>query len=287
MIILTNKWVSETGTSKTNNQGRVIRGYKHKRLVSTNVDGNTYQVGTALGYILGQPFSSDPYALLANIEIDRKPTSLGHYWWDVSLDYSTDATPTFSNSIDPTQQRVKRYWATTEQVLYIVRDRNGNLIVNGANQPFDGGIPVTMELPTLTYELNIGTFSGALATQWSNSLNSSSYSGADPKTLRMKVTAEETFEGTFTFWKTKVEMSYFPLTWVPRPINAGLYQLIAGQLARCRDRDRQDATSPMPLYPSGAQIPVASLPGAANVIDVDWFELLEYGTLASYGILPT
>ena len=287
MNILENKWAAESASAKSNNQGRIIRTYSHKRLVRTNVDGNTKQVGDALGYALGQPFSNDSYALLGSIGIDRKPTGNGHYWWDVSLEYSTDATPAFENSVDPTKQRVKRYWGTTEQTLYIVRDRNGNLIVNGANQPFDGGIPVTMDLPTLTYELNIGTFSGALATAWSNSLNSSSYSGADAKTLRMKVTAEETFEGTFTFWKTKVEMSYFPLTWVPRPINAGLYQLISGQLARCRDRDRQDATSPMPLYADGSQIPVAALPGDSNVIDVDWFDLLDYATLSSYGILPT
>ena len=282
MIILSNDLLEEDGGATVNNQGKIVRTYNQKRLVESTF-GNSKQCGDALNYTLGQAFSNDANALLTGIKITRKFTK-DRYFWDIAIDFSTEGTPTFENSVDPTKQRVKRHWGTTEQTIYITRDRGGTLIVNAANQPFDGGIPVTMELPTLTYEYNQPNFNGAQAAEWSNSLNQYSFSGAPPKTLKMKVTAEETFEGIYAFWKTRVDMAYFPLTWVPRPINAGLYQLISGKLVRCKDRDRLDATSPMPLALDGTQIPQASLPDAANTIDVDWFTLMDYSTT---GLLPT
>ena len=283
MQILTNKWVSEKATFTSNNQGKLIRNYAHKRLVTTpatsdTTGGNSVDLFNACGYTIGQQFSNDSYAVLTSfagsVGLDK-----GKYAWDLDLDYSTEGTPSYDNSIDPTRQRIVRTWQSVEQTLFIGRDRNDNIIVNTANQPYDGGVPVTVELPTLTYEFNQFNFSGATATSYSNSLNSDTFSGADPETLRLKITAKETFEGSFTYWAMRYEMAYFPLGWQPQPVNAGLYQLISGKLTRCKDRDQQDATSPMPLDEFGQQIPIASLPQAAFVNKVDYFGLMPFGSL--------
>ncbi len=278
MQIISNKWVSEKATFTTNNQGKIVRNYNHRRLVVTGSLGNSVELFNALNYTLGQPFSNDQWAVLTDWSASIDVSS-GKYKWDLDLEFSTEGTPTYANSIDPTRQRIIRTWQTSEQTLFIVRDRNRDLIVNSANQPYDGGIPVTVELPVLTYEFNQFNFSGATATSYSSALNSDMFSGAAPETLKLKISSNETSEGQYSYWKTRYEMAYFPLTWQPQPVNAGLYQLISGQLTRCKDRDRQDATAPMPLDDNGLQIPVASLPDAAFVNKVEYFPTMPFGNL--------
>jgi hypothetical protein len=278
MGILSNGWVSEKATFTTNNQGKIIRNYNHKRLITTDQLMNSVDLFNAAGYVLGQTFSNDQWAVLTSWSPSITVED-GKYKWDLDLEYSTEGTPSYQNSIDPTKQRIVRTWQTQEQTLYIVRDRNFNLIVNSANQPYDGGIPVSIELPTLTYEFNQFNFSGSTATSYSNSLNSDHFSGAAPETLRLKISAKETFEGQYQFWATRYEMAYFPLGWQPQPVNAGLYQLISGKLTRCKDRDQQDATSPMPLDENGLQIPIADLPDAAYVNKIEFFNTGPFGSL--------
>lgn len=278
MGILSNGWKSEKATFTTNNQGKIVRNYSHKRLIVTDTLMNSVDLFNAAGYVLGQRFSNDQWAVLTS----WSPTITvedGKYKWDLDLEYSTEGTPSYANSIDPTRSRIIRTWQTQEQTLYIVRDRNFNLIVNAANQPYDGGIPVSIELPTLTYDFNQFNFSGVTATGISNSLNSDTFSGAGPETLRLKITAKETYEGQYQYWVMRYEMAYFPLGWQPQPVNAGLYQLVSGQLTRCKDRDQQDATSPMPLDANGLQIPIANLPDAAFVNKIEYFNTTAFGSL--------
>ena len=278
MGILKNGWVGEKATFTTNNQGKIIRNYSHKRQIVTDTLMNSVDLFNAAGYVMGQQFSNDSWAVLTS----WSPTITvedGRYKWDLDLEYSTEGTPTYANSINPTAQRVVRTWQTQEQTIYVVRDRHFNLIVNTANQPYDGGIPVSIEMPTLTYEFNQFNFDGGAAAGLSNALNSDTFSGAGPETLRLKIAAKETFEGQYHYWAIRYEMAYFPFGWQPQPVNAGLYQLVSGKLTRCKDRDQQDATSPMPLDNNGLQIPIASLPAAAFVNKVEFFNTTPFGSL--------
>ena len=278
MSVVSNQWVSEKASFSTNNQGKIVRNYNHKRLVVTDSLMNSVELWNQLGYTLGQTYSNDDWAVLTNWDASIDVSS-GKFKWDIDLQFSTEGTPTFENSIDPTKQRIVRTWQTVEQTMYIVRDREKAMIVNTANQPYDGGIPVTIELPTLTYEFNQFNFSGSTGTQYANSLNSDTFSGAEPETLKLKIGAKETYEGQYRFWAMRYEMSYFPFGWQPQPINAGLYQLVSGKLTRCKDRDNQDATSPMPLDHNGKQIAIASLPDAAFVNKIDFYPTMPYGNL--------
>jgi hypothetical protein len=103
MIILSNKRLSEKGKAGTNSQGKIVRTYSQKRLVESSADGSTYACGNALGYVMGQTFYDDASAVMTVIDIDRKET-IGRYFWDLSLEWSTEGTPTYQNSIDPTKQ---------------------------------------------------------------------------------------------------------------------------------------------------------------------------------------
>lgn len=280
MAITKNEWKGESAKFSIDSQGKIVRTYTHKRRVESLQEGFCWDVAQALAYSPGQAHSSDTRAKLLGMSIDSTETLAPCKAWDLTLDYTTDCPSTFNNSEDPLQARPKRSWQTTEQTLYTIRDRNGDLIANKAGQPFDGGIPVSIELPTLVVERNEADFDGAMMAVWANSLNQDYYSGAEPETLKMKISATEHFEGDYYYWAVRYELVYFPLGWQPQPCNAGLYQLIDNKLVRCKDKDLQDVQAPVPLDNAGKQIKVDQLPGAANYIKVDYFNRKYYASLA-------
>jgi len=286
--IRSHEWVSESSKFNIDSAGKVIRAYTRKYITSSIDEGSNWDLAQGLNYSPGDPHPSDPEALLIDIGIDRRMTKAGTNeltgpwnWWDVSLDYSTDAPQQENNSTDPSLARVLRGWTTSEQTLYAIRDRLGNVIVNAANQPFDGGVPVTIEMPTLKFVRNelIPPNIAGLA----NKLNSDTYAGAAPETLKLKVSSEETFGGGWQYWATTYEMTYYALGWQPQPVNAGLMQLKGGALVPCLDRDKNKVTSPVPLDVNGLQVPIASLPGGANFIQIDIYPTMAFSSL---GLLP-
>ena len=278
-MTITNECLKRTARVTLSDEGKIGREYNEQRLVKSTVELSEYALGTQLGYLLGSGYPTDYRARLVDYSIDRHMTKAPNCAWDVSLRYSTLAPPTVNNSDDPTQQRVKRSWQTSEHTMYTFKDRNGKMIKNSAKQPFDGGVPVTLELPTLVYERNESTFNGTWATQWSNSINQYTYSGASPKTLKLKISATEQFEGDYHFWSVRYEMAYLPIGWQPQPLNAGLTQLVSDNLVACYDSNKVEVSSPVPLDSAGKQIEQASLPDAAYFIEVDWFPQTNFSGL--------
>jgi len=277
--LTTNVRKASKAKASLSNEGRISREYTITRMVQADGEMTEYEVGTELGYLLGEAHPDDFTARLVDFDIVREMSRGEHCYWTVTLRYSTLGTPTVNNSDSPFDQRVKRSWSTTEHTMYVFKDRNGDVIVNAANQPFDGGIPVTLELPTLTFERNEPTFDGGWATSLSNSLNNAYYSGAERKTLKMKISATEQYEGDYVFWPVKYEMAYLPIGWQPQPLNAGLRQLKSGKIIDCVDSHLKAVTAAVPLALTGAQLAAAELPASANFIEVDWFGQMNFGGL--------
>lgn len=261
------------------NEGKIVRTYTERREVAIDSDLNEFEVGLLLAYVPGQNHSFDLNAVLVDMSLERQETTTPWCLWDLVLNYSTEGPPLGENSTDPTMQRVLRTWQTSEQTLHIVKDRNGDAILNAAGMPFEGGIPVSVELPTLVYTRNESTFSGAIATAYANSLNKYAFSGAEPGTLKLKISADEKHEGEYDYWVVRYEMAYFPLGWQPKPVNAGLYQLIDDELVVCRDRDRNPVSSPVPLYEEGEQIPIEDATDDLNYVDVYFFNEMDFEDL--------
>lgn len=280
MAIVFNRRMSSKAKATLSQEGRIGREYNQKRLVVTDIETTEYALGTALGYLLGEAHPDDPRALLVDYELDRRErTRPPHCVFDVSLRWSTFGPPTANNTDDPLQQRVKRDFKNREHTFYVFKDRNGNMILNGAKQPFEGGIPVTLNLPTYTYVRNEAVFSGTYATTWSNAINSDTFNGCAPKTLRMIVDAAEQYESDSVFWPVTYQMAYLPIGWQPLPLNAGLQFLSSGKLKPCLDDNLNPVTSPVPLSTAGAQLTIASLPASANFIEVDWFVQQPFSSL--------
>lgn len=277
--LIENSRVTSSADFGISSEGKVIRQYTENRLVRVDTELSEYEVGLLLGYLPGQIHTKDLDAVLKSMKLNRRESRAPNCIWDLSLQFSTEGFASADDSADPTMQRVKRSWTTSEQTIHTFRDRNGDIIVNAADQPFDGGIPVVVEMPTLTYERNEFGFNGVLATAYANSLNQFSYSGAAPETLKLKISATEQHDWKVPYWNVKYEMAYYEPGWQPKVVNAGLFQLVGGELVRCRDRDRQDVTSPVPLDEDGLQIPQDELPDAVNYVDVDWHPVMNFADL--------
>lgn len=266
--------VADEMTPTMQSDGRIVRTYKKRYLCWNDTLLTNAGVLQALGVAQGDTLSEDPLATLRSCPVKRRMTRSNPFAWDVDLDYSTDAPAlTSQNADDPTQVRTKRNWTTTEEQRYIIRDRNDNLIVNKLGNPPAGGIPYNVELPMLVYERNEADFSGAVAMEYSGSINASAFSGAAIGTLKLKVTGEEVWEAKHHYWRVRYEMVYDVEGWNPKFINADVVEKnAAGKIVPILDDQLQPITEPMALDIDGHLIPRSTLlsnPAAAIWITVD------------------
>lgn len=241
---------------------------------------------SALGLRPGSPFGEDPNATLQDVDIDRLSTLPPHCRWTVDIIYATNAKVPENDSNDPTQMRVKMSKRFAELGKYIIADKNGNLALNSAKEPFKGGVPVSTFPNTFVYEWrrNVPTrgFHGTV--------NLNQFNGCDPGTLLCLITSELQYEGAWIYWHETIEMRYDPDGWNPKPANAGFKQrqwLDDGSdytIVDCLDDNKQPFSDPQPLYDAtadedwvsgpkleGTMIPVSARPADCVYVTVDHF----------------
>lgn len=267
--------------------GRLVKQYDDTYLVlSDAATAPTNDAAcAAVGILPGAPHPDWAAATCDSIDCERNPTLPPHCSWNISYHYSTNAVvPENTTDPDPVLRRVKRRTATTEQQHFIVKDKNGDLIVDSAGSPPDGGVPVTDFFGSYTWERDEAHTSTSMqqAAAYSGRTNSTTFMGCAAGTLMLKVTGEEKWEGSYHYWTFTYQMDYDPDGWDPQPVNAGLYELVAGTRKRIMVEGKP-VQEPQPLDAAGAEIPVASRPGACIFIDVDHRTSFDFATLG----LPT
>lgn len=274
--------ISEDFNPTLQSDGRIVRTYRDVYLAKSDTRMSGMEVLSAIGVRQGDTHRDDGLASLRSCPVKRRFTRQAPFTYDVTLEYSTDAPQVQSqNSDDPTQLRVKRWWSTTEEQRYIIRDRNGVLIVNTAKEPPKGGIAVNVELPMLTYERNESDFSGAVAKLWSGSINQSAWAGWDPGQVKLKVTGEEIFEQKHHYWRVRYEFVCDEDGWQPRWVNAGVreWDPINSKQIPILDENLQPVTEAVPLDSSGFEIAAIYLPESAVFNTVDYRRSMEFQKL--------
>lgn len=279
--------VDFSGKSEVQSDGRCVSTYMNKYLVRTDspVFLEIPVVAASIGIVRGSPFGADPNAICQSAEITpisvmTKPPFLAYY---ATYIFSTAATLPQDNDDDPTTTRT--LWSVSPQIQsrYVIRDRNGKLIVNTAGSPFDGGIPVDVRLGSVTATRRVDAagynMSGVLAN--SGKLNSATYLGGAPGTVQVDISAAEKYEGAYHFWDETYTFSYDPAGWQPKPISAGFFQKVDGVLQRITNGDVGDTTDehkdepvqePEPLVQSGAIAPPSGRPNNCVFVTVDYFD---------------
>ena len=301
--------IDASGTSEVQSDGRCVSKYMRKYLVLTDFPGfvSEADVATAVGITRGSPLAADTNAICHSAAVDMGPTMTRAPFQarHATYHFSTDAPLPEDDDDDPTVRRILWSIGATIQSTYVIRDRHNKLIVNAAGQPFDGGIPVDVRMGTVTATRNVDAAGYNKSNVMANSgkLNSTTYLGGAPGTVQVDISATESYEGGFHFWKETYTFSYNPKGWQPKPVNAGFFQRDVanpGKIKRIINSDLGDTAGtdalagdpvqePEPLYDAaseaansahkrGTVVKYSARPNGCTFVEVDFFSEMDFDT---------
>ena len=158
------------------------------------------------------------------INVQAKPKGSEPGVWIVTVKYSNDLPKKDIEETDPISVDQVESWSTEERTKYVTTDINGKQILNAANDRYDEPIEVTASYPTLTVKRNESFFNTTTAFSYNNALNSDTFRGAEPGTMRVRITAEQAHQDDTDYWKVTYVFSYNPDGWQATILEAGLYQ---------------------------------------------------------------
>lgn len=208
----------------------LVRSYKLTYRVKTDAPTDTAamimldtSIGLPVQFVTQMP--DDPGAVAVSLDgcdrLDDDPNS-----WDVkyTFDNATRQRDS-SNGSDPTDLDPIYDWGVETITRHTTKDRNDKSRLNAAGDPFE---PREVEdyVNFLTVERCELTFNLAVAGAYNNSVNSDSFYGADPGTMRVKITPKQQFRNGIEYFKVRYEFHYKPQGWQGRELQQGLYQLV-------------------------------------------------------------
>lgn len=288
-MAFTAKPIAEEADYEITSDGRLVKTYDEMWLCEDNVYHTLDDVIVKLNILPGATYAGYNGAFCRKL----KPVRLFHlapaFAWHVGVNYSSD-TPKFAEN--PMDRPVKRKIFSNETQRVIFRDANGDIILNAAGDPPDGGLPVNHHMPTVGWQRNEDDFGFSMFqfAQYSGKLNADTFGGCDPGTLLLIATADETFEANFHFWQCGYTMIFNDQGWQPQFVNAGVYQIVyatGGTRTHklIRDDDNQPITDPQPLYEigspqEGSQVPIFARPNACNFIKVNYSGTMSFDSLS-------
>lgn len=285
------------GTSAVQDDGRLVNEYTHTYLFRT--DSATLltpaQVVSAIGIAVGSPYTGDIKALCWKAEVGIGPVMtrppymayLATYHWSTAKTAAEDPTST-----DPLDRRVVWSLRPNIQGRYIIRDRNQELIVNTAGQPFASGVPVDQRFGTAIARKNVDAagFDKASVMADSGKVNSVPFLGGAEGTVQVDIEAEERYEGAYHFWAVTYTFSYDPDGWQPKAASAGFFQRTAvgaATLKRIVNSDIGDPNNPddpvqepEPLDADGVLVDIDDRPDDCAFVEVDWFDEMDFNDFA-------
>ena len=268
--------VNERFEGRTSKIGLYLkRDHVRQFVAESSASERSWAVAQASGVpSLGDAHPEDGVALC--VDIDVKPNGAPNVW-AISCKYTNDLPDDTIDDDDPTSIRTKSSWSFEDISRFVGQDRDENPILNTAGDRYEEPIEVVDSFPTLTITKNRGSFNASTAFSYNNSVNSDTYRGAEPGTLRVRITATEEWTNDAPYWATSYVFRYNPLGWQPKILEAGLYQLnAAGDRIPCTVRgqsasDSEPVEHPVPLDIAGLQIDPTTLTNTPSpVIYTTW-----------------
>jgi hypothetical protein len=272
--------VSEQFEGRTSKIGLYLKRTHGRQFVaSSNANERSYAILAASGVPrVGDAHPEDIVSLC--VDVDAKPHGAPNAWI-VSCKYTNDLPDDTIDDDDPTAVRPKESWGAADFSRYVSQDRDDKPILNTAGDRYDEPIEIIDTFPTLSISKNKNSFSVTQAFDYNNSVNSDTFKGAAPGTLRVLITANEEWKGDAAFWAMSYTFTYNPNGWQPTLLESGLYQKVASDRVPCTVKgiaahDAEPVTSPVPLDADGEQINPANLTNTPSpVVHTTWDVLPE------------
>ena len=207
----------------------------------------------------------------------------GSKFWKGVVNYSTHGKDPAKQDENPLNKPVIRSFSTKEQKRFTWVDIYDVPIFNSAKTLY-APLEVPFAVVTLQFERNEAYFDGSICLTYVDHLNSSTFSGADPGTVKCdSISAAEKYEGDYHYWAVTYVFSYNVYGWQPRVLNEGLMQKSGSggstKWKPCIDGKGNPVRQPVPLDSSGAQIPPQNLPGSAIFNTFEVIEVADFNAL--------
>ncbi len=231
------------------------------------------------GIYAGFPYPDMPSAICRSIVISKLRSRPPRQAWEVDCQWSTDTE--LIDDPDPSHRRYIRRGGTSEQQRFVFFDRNGNLIVDSAGSPPDGGVPVNVRLWTGVWEHNVDAsqYDLSRSATLSGCINSDVFLGKQPYTLMLDVQFSEEREGIYHFYKEILTVMYDPLGWRPQFADAGLWEIDKPGTSQATRIRIKNAVEPEPLYPNGVKVPFNRRPQDCQFKPVDYYNQIPFSSL--------
>jgi hypothetical protein len=138
-------------------------------------------------------------------------------------------------------------------------------VLNSAGDPFVPGLVRDAPRLLMTIQQNEQTWNGALSLQYGNKINSNTWQGAAPRTVKIQsVGATLLWDKTWgKYYKTNWEFAWCPATWDRKVLDAGYYELkgdldgdsnITQNHSPILDAQGMPITVPQPLNSDGTKM---------------------------------
>lgn len=283
--------------STVQSDGRCVSTYMERRLGRT--DSGTFptpqEIASAFGVVRGSPYPTDPNAICFDVEIGPGPvmTRAPFLAFIATIQWATNAVKPEQDDDDPTTMRVK--WSIRPEIQgrFVVKDRNGVVIVNSVGQPPEGGIPVDVRLGKVSAKRTViaAGYDVDTVMTYSGRWNSEVFLGAPIGTVQVDITADERYEGAFHFWDETYDFKYDPQGIQPRWVNAGFFRRASTNpndptyhdLIRITNGDLGDSNNPdsevqepEPLTEAGGIVPIANRPNSCVIYEEDIFDSYDF-----------
>ena len=183
-------------------------------------------VFSELGVLLGSTYSSgnESDALARITDISEKRISSGNFQnWLVDLTYAYSEGEALTPLNEPIKESVS--WESVQRITD--RWADGDYIVNTAGDPIVNGLEYEDNTPTVTYTLNQSVFPYALAQAVRNAINSTSWKGFAPYTVKIASMQEErlTDKRIGVYYAVSYTFAINPQTWKTFLASRGFNQL--------------------------------------------------------------
>jgi hypothetical protein len=296
--------VSERYEGRTSKVGKhLMREHTREFVAQSTANERSWAVAQASGVpVIGDSHPEDAASLCVDVAVSPggDPSV-----WGIQCKYTNDLPDADIADDDATSSQQpgtaassssgsQESWSFEEHSRYVTQDFLGDPILNSAGDRYEDPIEMVDVFPTLTISKNKASFDPAQAYLYNNATNGDTFRGADPFTLRVKITATQQFANDQHFWATTYTFRYNPNGWNPEVLEAGMYQLAyikQGEVSHTpctvlgkAPLDSEPVDHPVPLDDRGKQIdPTTLLNDPSPAVYKKWF-VLEYEDYSKLGV---
>ncbi len=169
---------------------------------SCPVKGSTYSYGS----------ESDATLVCTGVSIEPVPGDDGYPFskvWKIDATYSNqvDTASLGDDEDNPLDDPAVIEWSSSVYQVPAIVDRDGNALVNGANEAFDPPHLLEEHRPVCIITRNEATYNAAIANEYANAVNSDVFAGIQPGYAKMlPPRARRLTRGSYTYWEVVYEI---------------------------------------------------------------------------------